>query len=703
MTESDILYRVWRELKEKLSKDGGISKIISASAKAPKGARLTVTHNVCKIDNEWLENIELGLVYIGRAIEEDRQFIRSEGEVLPIENVKRVSKESIRHLSRHSDFISKRPKESEDLIPDKLYTVQRDSDYAVYENRFLYLLLCNIRDFVRVRYDAINSAYKEYRGEYAAEKRVVTATRRIDLDIKLVDEQDDVLSAPADKQCADDMERMDKILQSVAFYLRTPLMSEVAHSEKLSGAITKTNVLLMDKNFNEALKLYEYLLSYDGDGYTITRADEVYDPVPAEYMEEFSVPPVMLAFIMYKQGLGLEEYLSGEFKKAEEKLKEEQERERLRKLALLKKKIENSGKGAEEYMLALEESIKDMSRYPGLLDEERAQNEELSACIMRLEEDRKALLGDIEKLNGEIDGLHEQMRQAEEKHRRELEDMRSEYERQSAELKRKHEEEMAEQKRQAEEKEAELRREHGEEIARMREERARETAALKKAHAEQMKALEEQKKRDAEALKAKLNAQISDREAKLKESRDSGARMGEELNKIAEELRLTKSEREVLQARLTAIRKEHGLLTEADDFTTEEGFNALEHEFEVLGKLVREQWTDVKKILKKEFYANIHETMHAKKAKKSKEYSDLRDKVLAQREEESGAPSEKIDGAQPDTIQQESAPEQDALDFRTDTEAQPEENGQAGTEVQAEEKGQTADISADGRDNGPEI
>ena len=94
----------------------------------------------CTIDEDWVEAIEKGLVHVDKAIREDRQFIRSNGEVIDIEKVKNISKDSVEHLARHSTLIT-RYDEGEDIIPDRLYTVERLSDYAVYENKFLYMHL----------------------------------------------------------------------------------------------------------------------------------------------------------------------------------------------------------------------------------------------------------------------------------------------------------------------------------------------------------------------------------------------------------------------------------------------------------------------------------------------------------------------------------------------------------------------------------
>ena len=66
---------------------------------------ITVIRHICTIETDWVDAIEEGLEHVDKAIREDRQFIRSNGEVLDIEKVKHVSKESIVHLAQHSSFI----------------------------------------------------------------------------------------------------------------------------------------------------------------------------------------------------------------------------------------------------------------------------------------------------------------------------------------------------------------------------------------------------------------------------------------------------------------------------------------------------------------------------------------------------------------------------------------------------------------------
>ena len=126
--------------------------------------KLEVTRTICTIEDDWIEEIEKGLVWVEKAIAEERQFIRTNGEIVPIEKVKRVGKESVEHLAKHSNMITRKPEEGKTLIPDELYTVERLSDFAVYENRFLYMMLTYLRDFISLRYDKIVELSTTYNG-----------------------------------------------------------------------------------------------------------------------------------------------------------------------------------------------------------------------------------------------------------------------------------------------------------------------------------------------------------------------------------------------------------------------------------------------------------------------------------------------------------------------------------------------------------
>ena len=56
---------------------------------------LHATKYLCHIDEDWIKTIEEGLEFVEKAVAEERQFIRTQGEVVEIEKVKKISKDSV--------------------------------------------------------------------------------------------------------------------------------------------------------------------------------------------------------------------------------------------------------------------------------------------------------------------------------------------------------------------------------------------------------------------------------------------------------------------------------------------------------------------------------------------------------------------------------------------------------------------------------
>ena len=94
MDINDIYYRALSEYRNVTAKERRLEKRRKAIA-AAGGDRIEIVTVNCIIEEDWIEAIEKGLVHVEKAINEERQFIRSNGEVVPIEKVKNVSKDSV--------------------------------------------------------------------------------------------------------------------------------------------------------------------------------------------------------------------------------------------------------------------------------------------------------------------------------------------------------------------------------------------------------------------------------------------------------------------------------------------------------------------------------------------------------------------------------------------------------------------------------
>ena len=125
MNHLDILYRALIEYNKNTLKNDSYKQLIDVIRNSnANGDKLVLTKYNCIIELDWIEEIEQNLEFIEKAIKEDRQFITSEGEVIEIEKVKNISRESVEHLARHSELIT-REAIDDVLTPDKIYSVQK--------------------------------------------------------------------------------------------------------------------------------------------------------------------------------------------------------------------------------------------------------------------------------------------------------------------------------------------------------------------------------------------------------------------------------------------------------------------------------------------------------------------------------------------------------------------------------------------------
>ena len=377
------------------------------------------TLSTCDIQTDWIERIEAALPFLERAVSENRQFILRQGEIVPIEKMRRVSKTSVEHLARHSELITREPAPGDDIIPEKMLMTENIGTYTVYENRFLYMLLCYIKDFVEIKYSKISDLSNFFSSETVFEKNLSGAKRNLHFSLKFQETASGVSLPELTKETTDCLSRMKNILASVDTLLKTSLMIEVSSAPMLKPPITRTNVLMHNPCFVAAIDLYDYLCTYTGDGYTTrdlyTRQGELTDTARSDYAELVA----FVSYLAYRQG-GLYNDLVARYLKEEERRQEEERQAKIARLNELKSKLESLDPKTAEYILALEDQCKDA----------KAEPDELSKLRQMLQEaDKKLTAANHLRIaaNAELDQMKEELKRREwlerasgEKHRVEL-------------------------------------------------------------------------------------------------------------------------------------------------------------------------------------------------------------------------------------------------------------------------------------------
>lgn len=539
MNRSDAYYRAFLSHKKLTAEQKDCRRDLRTFAEAEGLRRIAVTRMSCTVDENWINAIETGLAHIEKAIKEERQFIYSNGEVIPIEKVKQVSKDSVVHLARHAELITRVP-EGEDIIPDQLYTVERLSDYAVYENRFLYMLLCYLRDFVSLRYQKIVELTNRYEGHLTMDKEIDSFGRTVTVRLELEEHRRDDPYLRTHNPAKALIDRMDLILKTILAFLATPLMESAGKAALLKPPITKTNVLKMDNNFKGAMALYEYIIAYEGEGYTVTEEQREPSASGDLLREDMAEIELILSELTYRHGLGLLPLLKTDMEREEKDARQTELKNRADNIDQLRRRLEREGEPLEAYILELETLTRNLRRRLEDMDP-------LYAELDRRKRTELTLTDTVASLNARVDGLGEDIRQREQAYRRS-------------------------------EEESELR--HRQEQAALLEARSVERAEW----SERVEALEDAHREEL----AQLKAELSSKQAEL-------AQANAEKQELTAQMRL-------LHAQILGQRAmEKGVTPEEMEAMTEkDSFDELERELEAFIKLYDRVWRQTKRRIRKD-------------------------------------------------------------------------------------------------------
>lgn len=646
MGKLDVYYRGFKNYRKETKKSTDCKK--ERQSYRQSNVELDVLNStkfICTIDNEWVEQIEKGLVYVEKAVAEERQFIRTDGETIPIEKVKKVSKHSVEHLAKHSEMITHIPENPEDdIVPDKIYIVEKLSDYAVYENRFLYMLLSYLNDFIYFRLDKIEKLRTTYISNLSLTKEVKTKNREFTFETKLYEKRLDNPYPVPDKSSIDMLQRIKNCQTIVNALLNTNLMSEVSKTPMIKPPITKTNVLKMNNNFKNALALYEYISSYKGLGYEVSEVRKDYNPFDDDTGDEFAEIVSLTSFLAYKYGNDISDILETSYKEEERLRKLEEERKLEEKIKRLRKKVSESNQSMEEYMLLLEKRNKQLIKDRESLIEAREEINRLNIKIDELNLEKEELLRRIDKLHDviqekikeiaylnqkyidDMEALkkkHEkEMKEEEARHQKEVELINKEHQEEVDNLNRVHEEEIntlhdnykMELENQKEDYETKLenqRNDYEEQLETLRTNHLNEIDKLTSKYTEERKQLTDKYEAEISSLNTRNSNVINEYNGKLdmvnKQLTETKANRDEMIVSYENQLKEWKSKcsdltnvNDLVTAEITAEKIKNGELKPNLDYTSREKFLELEKQFRTFNNFFEEQWKMTKKQIKKE-------------------------------------------------------------------------------------------------------
>lgn len=84
-------------------------------------------------DTEWIEIMEETVPYIDNILRNPNRFIVNEEEIVKIELARKITVESIKHLSKNTNLIQDYDKKTGDVRPSKILNINKEENYDTYE------------------------------------------------------------------------------------------------------------------------------------------------------------------------------------------------------------------------------------------------------------------------------------------------------------------------------------------------------------------------------------------------------------------------------------------------------------------------------------------------------------------------------------------------------------------------------------------
>ena len=222
----------------------------------------SVSSNSCQdkctavqFDREWIEVFENALPFVEKAVEEQRRFIESFSEIRRVDQARKTSVESVRHLAEHSNLITHM--DGPDIVPDKILIVQREDNYAIYENRFLFTLVDQMQSFLHVRYTAVQEAAGLRQLSLVMDREGKNGGIRLCGSLRLAVEQLPLKGNLFEDspENLSDLERVELLVKRTDLLASAPLLRRLKGCTPVSSPVVRTNVFKNNENFRQALTL----------------------------------------------------------------------------------------------------------------------------------------------------------------------------------------------------------------------------------------------------------------------------------------------------------------------------------------------------------------------------------------------------------------------------------------------------------------
>ena len=529
-----------------------------------------ILHKV--VDERWIGTIEEGIDAIYNIIDKPRRFVTTKEEVVPVALARKITADSVRHLSMNTQFIAS--DEDAEIQPTRILNVSTEESYDLYENRFVYHLIQRLFTFVDKRTDVIFwSTGDETCNTMSMESKVDDAYEEISYKVEMTIKNRQSY-AENDSDHMEVFKRIDRLRRMVRNLRSSSFCELMAGCAMVRSPIQRTNLMMKDPSYRTCYKLWQFIESYDEVGYTIEEQDSA-----LEFDEEYLLQMYTNLITNYTVFKSL---LEADPRRMTELAEEHREPVKPKFIKEIKEEIveDRNIPDVEIRKVFVEEVTQAQIEAEEKLQKETEQRETLERTVSDLNGQVESLTGQMEYLDQmrvdtemQLDMVQQQLNESQEalaaageetrhakKQAREAEEARLQSEKEAEEnvvlARQEAKEEIEAAKKEAEEAVAVARESAAQEIEAAHEKAKQEIEAVQKAARKSADSQAEKARREADAALEKIRCESGQAMEKLRREADSAtAKARNEAKTAQRQLKEMEEAKAELEAQLKKMEK----------------------------------------------------------------------------------------------------------------------------------------------------
>ena len=249
--------------------------------------QVETTYDRVDVNYEWLDLMEGTIRYLDNILRNPNRFIVNEEEIVKVELARRITVESIRHLSKHTNLIQD-INENDEVMPSKILNINKDESYDTYENRFIYTLIQRMKGFLEIKKrENVTPFLKDFK-KFEYQARSMVGKEKIMFNLTIDSRVDNKQTPKAGEKSIE--ERFARLEDDIAALTNTEVYKDLKKKNValVIPPIKKTNVILKNNNFQFAMHLWNYLQNNVNDNSKRTKENKNYEDTGLlkEYINE---------------------------------------------------------------------------------------------------------------------------------------------------------------------------------------------------------------------------------------------------------------------------------------------------------------------------------------------------------------------------------------------------------------------------------